>query len=33
MNLSTEKRLMNLDNRFVVAQREVKEWDGLGIWG
>lgn len=30
MNISTEKKLMDLENRLVVAKRE---WDGLGIWG
>ena len=30
MNLSTEKKLVDLENRFVVAKGE---WDGLGAWG
>ena len=33
MNLSTEKKLMDLENRLVVAQGEGREWDGLGTWG
>ena len=31
MNLPTEKKLMDLENRFMVAKGEG--WDGLGIWG
>ena len=30
MNLSTEKKIMDLENRLVVAKREE---GGLGIWG
>ena len=33
MNLSTEKKLMDLENRFVVAKEEGEGWDGQGIWG
>ena len=33
MNLSTEKTLMDLENRLGVAKGEEGEWDGLGIWG
>ena len=33
MDLSTEKKLMDLDSRLVVATREGEEWDGLGDWG
>ena len=29
-NLSTEKKIMDLENRLVVAKRE---WEGLGAWG
>ena len=31
MNLSTEKKLINLENRLVVTKRGG-EWDGLGDW-
>ena len=30
MNLSTEKKLMDLENRLVIAMEEG-EWDGLGV--
>ena len=34
MNLSTEKKIMDLENRLVVAKGEWgREWDGLGAWG
>ena len=33
MNLSSEKKLMDLENRFMVAKGEGEEWDGLGVWG
>ena len=33
MNLSTEKELMDLENRLVVARVGGGDWDGLGIWG
>ena len=29
MNLATEKEIMDLENRLVVAKGEGKEWDGL----
>jgi len=32
MNLSTEKKIMDLENRLVVAKGEGREWDGLGTW-
>ena len=32
MNLFTEKKIMDLENRFVVAQGG-REWVGLGAWG
>ena len=35
MNLSKEKKkkLMDMDNRFVVAKMEGRGRDGLGVWG
>ena len=33
MNLSTEKKLMDLENRLMVAKVEGREWDGLEIQG
>ena len=33
MNLSTEKKIIDLENRLEVAKQEGEEWDGLGIWG
>ena len=34
MNLSSEKKIMDMENRLVVAKGErVRECDGLGIWG
>ena len=34
MNVSTEKKLMDLEKRLVVAKgRGEREWDGLGFWG
>ena len=35
MNLSTEKKLMDMENKLVVAKGagRGREWDGLGIWG
>ena len=30
MNISTEKKIMDLENRLVAAQRER---EGLGAWG
>ena len=31
MNLSTEKKIKDLENRLVVSKG--REWDGLGAWG
>ena len=28
-----KKKIMGLENRFVVANGEGEEWDGLGTWG
>ena len=33
MNLSTEKKLMDLENRFVVAKEEGEGVEWTGIWG
>ena len=33
MNLSTEKKLMDLENRLVAAKEKGREFNGLGIWG
>ena len=33
MNLSTEKKIMDMENRFVVAKGKGREWDRLGTWG
>ena len=33
MNLSTEKKIMDLENRLVVAQGEVEELGGTGNLG
>ena len=33
MNFSTEKKIMDLQNRLVVAKGRGKEWDGWGDWG
>ena len=33
MNLSTEKKIMDLQNRFVVAKREGEEVGWLGSFG
>ena len=30
MNLYTEKKIMDLENRLVVAWGERREWEGLG---
>jgi len=32
-NLSTEKKLMDLENRLMVAKGVGRERDGLEIWG
>jgi len=33
MNFSTEKKIMDLENRLVVARERGREWEGLGAWG
>ena len=33
MNLSTEKKIMDMENRIMVAKKEREEWEGPGIWG
>ena len=33
MNLSTEKKSMDLENRLVVAKRKGEEWGLWGAWG
>ena len=33
MNLSTEKEIMDLEDRLVVAKGGGREWGGLGAWG
>jgi len=37
MKLSTEKKLMDVENRLVLVKGEGEgvggEWDGLGVWG
>ena len=33
MNLSTDKKLMDLENSLVAAKGEGEGWDGLGVWG
>jgi len=33
MNLSTEKKIMYLENRLVVAKGWGRERDGWGAWG
>ena len=33
MNLSTEKKIMDLDNRLVFAKGEGEEVVGWGAWG
>ena len=33
MNPSTEKKLMDLEDRLVVAKGEAGEWSGWGAWG
>jgi len=32
MNLSTEKKIMDLENRFVIAKGEGEGWDEWGIY-
>ena len=33
MNLSTENKIMDLENKLVVAWGKGREWKGLGAWG
>ena len=33
MNLSTEKKIVDLEKRLVVARGRGREWDGQGVWG
>ena len=33
MNLSTEKKIMDWENRLVVAKGVGKRWGGWGAWG
>ena len=33
INLSIEEKLMDLENRLVVAKGEGEGWDGLRVWG
>jgi len=33
INLSTGKKLMDLEKRFVVAKETGREWDSLGMLG
>ena len=33
MKLFTEKKLMDLENRLMVAKGRRRKWDGLGAWG
>ena len=33
INPSTEKKLVDLENRLVVAKGEGREWKELGVWG
>ena len=33
MNLSTEKKLGDLENKSVAVKGRGREWDGLGAWG
>ena len=33
MYLSKEKKLMDLENRLVIAKGEGEGVDGLGVWG
>uniref|UniRef100_A0A8D1EI37 DUF1725 domain-containing protein n=1 Tax=Sus scrofa TaxID=9823 RepID=A0A8D1EI37_PIG len=32
-NLSTEKKIIDSENRLVVAKGSGREWGGLGAWG
>jgi len=33
MNLSTEKKITDFQNRLVVARGRQREWGGWGAWG
>ena len=33
MNLSTERKMMDLENRLMVAKGVGREWDCLRTWG
>ena len=33
MKFFTEKKLMDLEKRLVVAKGRGREWDELGVWG
>ena len=33
LNLSTEEKIMDMENRLVIDKVVGREWDGLGIWG
>ena len=33
MHLSTEKKIMDLENKLVVPRGRGREWGGLGAWG
>ena len=33
MNISTEKKIMDLENRLVAAWGRGREWEGSGAWG
>jgi len=32
MNISTEKKIMDLENRLVAAWGRGREWEGSGAW-
>ena len=33
MNLSTEKKIMDLENRLWLPRERGREWEELGAWG
>ena len=33
MNISAEKKIIDLENRLMVAKGKGREWYGLGAWG
>ena len=33
VNLSTEKKIMDLENRLVFPREKGREWGGWGAWG